>query len=58
MPLFRAADMADVFGGMVPWNDDPGGMAFDQGMSADYEALSDELLRQFRLAVRYAVNEW
>ena len=50
--------MADVFGGMVPWNDDPGGMAFDQGMSADYEALSDELLRQFRLAVRYAVNEW
>jgi len=33
-------------------------MAHQKGLSDEYDALSDELLTQIRLAILYAVNEW
>lgn len=58
LPLFQAADMADVFGAMGSWNDSPPYMAYVKGLTEEYEALSAELLKNLRLAVMYAVNEW
>ena len=57
-PLFCAAELADVFGAMGSWNDSPPYLAHQKGLSAEYEALSASLLRNIRLAVLYAVNEW
>lgn len=56
--LFEAASTADVFGAMGSWNDSPRYMAHEKGMDKEYEFLSDELLKQVRLAALYAVNEW
>lgn len=52
----NAASKADVFGGMGSWNDTPAGYAKQLGRGKDYERLSDELLKQIRLAVMYGVN--
>lgn len=56
--LFLAAAKADVFGAMGSWNDEPPYMAHIKGMDEEYNALSDELFKQIRLAILYAVNEW
>jgi len=56
--LFKAASVADVFGAMGSWNDSPPYMAFEKGMVNEYNFLSGELLKQIRLAILYAINEW
>ena len=56
--LYAAADIADVFGGMCSWNDEPPHSAKEKGLSEEYDRLSDELLKQFGIAVMFAVNEW
>lgn len=56
--LFLAADISDVFGAMGSWNDSPPYMAQQKGLGKEYDELSDELLRQNRLALLYAMNEW
>lgn len=56
--LFNAASLADVFGAMGSWNDSPPGSAAQRGMGEEYDALSDELLKQLRIAIMYAINEW
>lgn len=58
LPIFTAAAIADVFGAMGSWNDEPPGMAQERGLFEEYEAFSDELLKNIRLAILYAVNEW
>lgn len=58
MPLFFAADAADVFGAMGSWNDSPPYMAEEKGLSREYKELSARLLKNIRLAVLFAVNEW
>ena len=58
MPLFYASDKADVFGAMGSWNDSPPYMAHEKGLDKEYEELSARLLKNIRLAVFYAVNEW
>ena len=56
--IFEAASAADVFGAMGSWNDSPPGMAHKKNLDKEYEELSNELLKQVRLAIRYAINEW
>ena len=56
--MFAAASKADVFGAMGSWNDGPPYMAHEKGLDAEYDQLSAELLKNIRLAVLYAVNEW
>ena len=56
--IFAAASKADVFGAMGSWNDSPPYVAHEKGLDAEYEQLSAELLKNIRLAVLYAVNEW
>ena len=56
--IFRAASAADVFGAMGSWNDEPGWLAQDKGLGPQYDELSDQLLRNIRLAILYAINEW
>ncbi len=56
--LFLAASYADVFGAMGSWNDSPPYSAHEKGSDQEYETLSKELLKQIRLAVLFAVNEW
>lgn len=58
MPLFEAASTADVFGAMGSWNDSPLYLAREKGMDKEYADLSDELLKQTRLAILFAINEW
>ena len=58
LPLFKAADIADVFGAMGSWNDSPPYMTHEKGLDKEYESLSDELLKQNRFALLYAINEW
>lgn len=58
LPLFCAADTADLFGAMGSWNDSPPFMAHEKGLDKEYEELSARLLKNIRLAVFYAVNEW
>lgn len=58
LPLFYAADTADVFGAMGSWNDSPPYMAHEKGLDKEYDELSARLLKNIRLAVLYAVNEW
>lgn len=55
--MFYAASEADVFGAMGSWNDSPPWYAHERGLDKEYEDLSDELLKQIRLAAMYAVNE-
>ncbi|MDF2611296.1 MAG: Uncharacterized protein K0R92_2770 [Lachnospiraceae bacterium] len=56
--LFMAASTADVFGAMGSWNDSPRYMAHEKGLEPKYDELSTELLKQLRLAVLYAINQW
>lgn len=55
--MFHAASMADVFGAMGSWNDEPPYYAHQKGLDEAYDRLSNELLKQIRLAVLFAVNE-
>lgn len=56
--IFEAACQADVFGAMGSWNDSPAYMAYEMGMAEEYARVSDELLKNIREALLYAVNEW
>ena len=56
--IFRAASVADVFGAMGSWNDEPGWLAQDKGLGQVYDELSDQLLRNIRLGILFAINEW
>ena len=56
--LFKAANISDVFGAMGSWNDSPPYMAHEKGLSDEYDNLSQELLKNVRLAILYAINEW
>lgn len=56
--MFKAASIADVFGAMGSWNDSPPYMAREKGLDKEYEALSADLLKNIRLAILYAINEW
>ena len=58
LSIFRAASAADVFGGMGSWNDEPGWLAQDKGLGKVYDELSDQLLRNIRVAILFAINEW
>ena len=58
LSIFRAASAADVFGAMGSWNDEPGWLAQDKGLGQQYDELSDQLLRNIRLAILYTINEW
>ena len=58
LQIFEAASEADVFGAMGSWNDSPPYMAHEKGLDKEYETLSAELLKNVRLAILYAVNEW
>ena len=58
LQIFEAASRADIFGGMGSWNDSPPYMAHEKGLDKEYERLSNELLRNIRLALLYAINEW
>lgn len=58
LQIFEAASCADVFGAMGSWNDSPPDMAHEKGLDKEYERLSNELLKNIRLALLYAVNEW
>lgn len=58
LQMFEAASIADVFGAMGSWNDSPLCRAHEKGLDKEYETLSAELLKNIRLAVLYAVNEW
>ena len=43
---------------MGSWNDSPAYMAHKKGLSEEYETLSSVLLKNVRLAILYAINEW
>ena len=58
LQIFEAASLADVFGAMGSWNDSPPFMAHKKGLDKEYELLSNELLKNIRLAILYAINEW
>ena len=58
LSIFRAASAADVFGGMGSWNDEPGWLAQDKKLGQVYDELSDQLLRNIRSAILFAINEW
>lgn len=58
LQMFEAASCADVFGAMGSWNDCPPYIAHEKGFDKEYENLSNELLKNIRLALLYAVNEW
>ena len=55
--LINAAAKADVFGAMGSWNDTPAGIAYEKGLKAEYDRLSDALLRDIRTAMMYAVSQ-
>lgn len=56
--IFEAASCADVFGAMGSWNDSPAYRADQAGLAKEYRTLSDELLKNVRLALLFSVNEW
>nr|WP_315008847.1 hypothetical protein [uncultured Campylobacter sp.] len=55
---FAAAGIADVFGAMGSWNDEPPSMAQEMGLGGEYDRLSDELLAQKNSAILFAINAW
>ena len=55
---FAAAGIADVFGAMGSWDDEPPSMAQEMGLGGEYDHLSDELLAQKNLAILFAINGW
>lgn len=56
--LFEAANKADVFATSGSWTDYPPYQASLKELSDEYHSLTDELLKQIRLAILYAINEW
>lgn len=56
--LFEAASTADVFATSGSWTDCPPYWASLKGLGHEYDSLTNELLKQLRLAVLYAINEW
>lgn len=56
--IFRAASAADVFGAMGSCNDGSGWLAQEKGFGQQYDELSDQLLRNIRSAILFAINEW
>ncbi len=56
MKYYVAADLADVFGAMGSWNDEPAAIAQQKDKMRDYETLSERLLCAVRLMTMYAVN--
>ena len=56
MKYYLAADVADVFGAMGSWNDEPASAAREQHKEKDYATFSDRLLCSVRLLTMYAVN--
>lgn len=58
LQIFKVASLADVFGVMGSWNDSPLYIAQEKGLDREYEILSAELLKNIRLAILYAINEW
>lgn len=56
--IFEAVSQADVFGAMGSWNDEPPYMAQQKGLGDEYDRISQELFKNNRLALLYAVNEW
>lgn len=56
--MLEAASIADVFGAMGSWNDSPPYLAHEKGLDKEYETLSADLLKNIRLAILYAINEW
>ena len=55
---FAAAGIADVFGAMGSWDDEPPSMAQEMGLRDECDRLSDELLAQKNLAILFAINGW
>ena len=55
---FAAAGIADVFGAMGSWDDEPPSMAQEMGLGDECDRLSDELLAQKNLAILFAINGW
>lgn len=55
--MFYAASKADVFGATGSWNDSPPWYTAEKGLDGKYNQLSDELLKQIRLAILYSINE-
>ena len=55
---FAAAGIADVFGAMGSWDDEPPSMAQEMGLGGEYDRLSDELLAQKNSAILFAMNGW
>ena len=55
---FAVAGIADVFGAMGSWDDEPPSMAQEMGLGDEYDRLSDELLAQKNLAILFAINGW
>ncbi|WP_297944011.1 hypothetical protein [uncultured Campylobacter sp.] len=55
---FAAAGIADVFGAMGSWDDEPPSMAQEMGLGGEYDRLSDELLAQKNSAILFAINGW
>ncbi|WP_297996790.1 hypothetical protein [uncultured Campylobacter sp.] len=53
---FAAAGIADVFGAMGSWDDEPPSMAQEIGFGDEYDRLSDELLAQKNSAILFAIN--
>ncbi len=58
LSIYGAAAMADVFGAMGSWNDEPPYMAHQKGLDDVYETLSNALLQNIRLALLYIINAW
>ena len=55
---FAAVGIADVFGAMGSWDDEPPSMAQEMGLGDECDRLSDELLAQKNLAILFAINGW
>lgn len=56
--LFEAASIADVFATSGSWTDSPPYLASLKGLGGEYDSLTGELLKQLRLAILFAINEW
>ena len=56
--MFVGASISVVFGAMGWLNDRAAYMGHKYGLSEEYETLSSELLKNVRLAILYAINEW
>lgn len=55
--LFDVACGAWVFGGMGSWNDSSPFLAYEKGLEAEYDRLTNELYHHINLALRYSANQ-